>query len=129
VLLTAQPDITDTTQLDKRLISFVAICVLTVVSFIHYFSRNLGLLLNRFFAIYKIVLLFIFVICGCIAIDRPGNGLSDWGNQPIQHTNVLAAMIHIIYSYQGWENANYVREIILSLLNPQNLIFLRSVVN
>jgi amino acid transporter len=108
VLLTALPDVTDTTQLDKRLISLVAICVLTFVSFIHYFSRNSGLLLNLVFAIYKIILVFIFVVCGCIASGQSDNGKSDWGDQPIQSKNALAAMIYIIYSYQGWENANYV---------------------
>jgi amino acid transporter len=129
VLLTAMPDVTDTTQLDKRLISFVAISILTVVSSIHYFSRNSGLLLNLVFAVYKIILVFIFVICGCIASRQPNNGKSDWGDQPITSKNALAAMIYIIYSYQGWENANYVRKITTNLLNLHDLIVLRSAVN
>lgn len=129
VLLTALPDVTDTTQLDKRLISLVAICILTLVSFIHYFSRNSGLLLNLVFAVYKIILVFIFVICGCIASGQPGNGKSDWGDQPIQTKNALAAMIYIIYSYQGWENANYVCQKVIISLKFRNLIFLRLAVN
>lgn len=124
VLLTALPDVTDTTQLDKRLISFVAISILTVVCFIHYFSRNSGLLLNLVFAVYKTILVFIFVICGCVASGKPDNGKSDWGDQPIPSKNILAAMIYIIYSYQGWENANYVRKIAKSLLNLYGLIVL-----
>ena len=129
VLLTAQPDVTDTTQLDKRLISLVAICVLTFACFIHYFSRNSGLLLNLVFALYKVVLVFIFVVCGCIASGQPGNGKSDWGNQPIQGKNALAAMIYIIYSYQGWENANYVCTIVMGYLLSLNLIIPRLVAN
>jgi hypothetical protein len=50
-------------------------------------------------------LVFIFVICGCIASAQPNNGKSDWGDPPIPSKNVLAAIIYIIYSYQGWENA------------------------
>ena len=107
-LLTANPDVTDTTELDKRLITYVAITILTIVCFIHYFSRNSGLLLNLVFAIYKITLVVIIIIWGCITSSKPGNGKSDWGEQPIESKNVLAAMIYIIYSYQGWENANYV---------------------
>jgi amino acid transporter len=75
---------------------------------LHYFSRKSGLLLNLLFALYKIVLVIVLIICGCIASKKPDNGWSDWGPQPIESKNVLAAMIYIIYSYQGWENANYV---------------------
>jgi amino acid transporter len=108
VLLTANPEATDPTQLDKRLVTYVAITILTVVCFIHYFSRNSGLLLNLMFAVYKVILVTIFIICGCIASSKPSNGKSDWGDQPIESKDVLAAMIFITYSYQGWENANYV---------------------
>lgn len=108
ILLTANPEVVTTTELDKRLISYIAISVLTLVCFIHYFSRNSGLLLNLGFAVYKIFLVIVFIIFGCIASSRPDNGKSDWGDQPIKSKNVLAAMIYIMYSYQGWENANYV---------------------
>ncbi|KAH8744408.1 amino acid/polyamine transporter I, partial [Hyaloscypha finlandica] len=108
ILLASNPTVTETTELDKRLISYVAISILTVVSFIHYFSRNSGLLLNLLFAIYKVVLVIVLIICGCVASKKPENGWSDWGQHPIGSKNVLAAMIYIIYSYQGWENANYV---------------------
>jgi amino acid transporter len=108
ILLASNPTVTETTELDKRLISYVAITILTVVSFIHYFSRNSGLLLNLLFAIYKVVLVIVLIICGCVASKKTENGWSDWGQHPIGSKNVLAAMIYIIYSYQGWENANYV---------------------
>jgi amino acid transporter len=108
ILLASNPTVTETTELDKRLISYVAVSILTVVSFIHYFSRNSGLLLNLVFAIYKVALVVVLIICGCIASKKSDNGWSDWGEQPVASKDVLAAMIYIIYSYQGWENANYV---------------------
>jgi amino acid transporter len=108
ILLAANPTVTETTELDKRLISYIAISILTVVSFIHYFSRNSGMLLNLVFAVYKVVLVIVLIICGFIASKKPDNGRSDWGQQPVASKDVLGAMIYIIYSYQGWENANYV---------------------
>jgi len=108
ILLASNPTVTETTELDKRLISYIAISILTVACFIHYFSRNSGLLLNLVFAAYKVVLVIVLIICGLIASKKPDNGRSDWGQQPVASKDVLAAMIYIIYSYQGWENANYV---------------------
>ena len=109
VLLAANPAVAKTEDLDKRLISLIAIVVLTVVCLIHYFSRNSGLVLNLSFAMYKIGLVSAVIIAGFIASHQPENGLSDWGNQE-QDRNIPAALIYVIYSYQGWENANYVRE-------------------
>ena len=107
-LLAANPEVTNTTELDKRLVTLIAIIVLTIISFVHYFSRNSGLFLNLSFAGFKIILVIVLTIAGGIASGQPVNGKSDWGNQPIPKKDVLAALIYIMYSYQGWENANYV---------------------
>lgn len=99
-----------TEDLDKRLITLLAILVLSIVCFIHYFSRNAGLFLNIVFAGYKILLIVTFIIAGGVAYrnlgttDRP----DDWNDQKVPNKDGLAALIYIIYSYQGWENANYV---------------------
>lgn len=107
VLLAAMPNVTDTTELDKRLISFVAICILTIACFVHYFSRNSGLLLNLLFAGYKTVLVIVFIIAGGVASSRIG-AKTDWGNHGATSQNIIGALVYVIYSYQGWENANYV---------------------
>jgi amino acid transporter len=109
-----------TEELDKRLITLVAMVVLSVVCLLHYFSRNSGLLLNLLFAGYKIILIVVFIIGGCVASRQEDNGKHDWGDQPIPVKDSIAAMIYIIYSYQGWENANYVSSTLQSALMSNN---------
>lgn len=108
ILLAANPDITSTNDLDRRLVTFLAISVLTGVCLLHYFSRNSGLLLNLVFALYKIILIIVFIFAGCLSSRQEPNGRGDWNNQDVTKRDALAAMIYVIYSYQGWENANYV---------------------
>lgn len=108
VLLAADPSITNTEDLDRRLVTFIAIVVLTAVCLLHYFSRNSGLLLNILFALYKVFLIIVFIIRGSISSESAPNGRNDWGNQSVPNQDPLAALIYVIYSYQGWENANYV---------------------
>jgi amino acid transporter len=108
VLLAANPTVQNTEELDVRLISLLAILVITVVCFLHYFSRNSGLLLNLLFALYKIVLILVFIIAGGIAYGNSKDRYNDWDDQPVDNKDALAALIYIVYSYQGWENANYV---------------------
>ncbi|KFY10415.1 hypothetical protein V491_07659 [Pseudogymnoascus sp. VKM F-3775] len=108
VLLAANPSITNSDELDGRLVTFLAIAVLTCVCLLHYFSRNSGLLLNLFFALYKTILIIVFIICGFISSSHEPNGKDGWNNEPVAKRDSLAALIYVIYSYQGWENANYV---------------------
>jgi hypothetical protein len=110
-ILAADSSATKTTELDSRLVRFVAITVLSVVCLLHYFSNRFGLFLNKLFAIFKTVLLFTVFIAGVKAASKEGSGLSDFN---VTHgvrnpADGLAAMVLIFYAYQGWENANYVR--------------------
>jgi len=63
--------------------------------------------LNKLFALYKIFLLIAFIVAGGIASLREGNGKDDWGSQP-GNRDYLGGLIYVMYSYRGWENANYV---------------------
>lgn len=116
VLVAADPTIETTPDLDKRLVSFVAISILTFVCFVHYFSAKLGLFLNKWFAVYKIFLLIACFIAGLIARNKSfpmvSSGATDFPTtQPGYNVgNTLAALVYVLYSYQGWENANYVRK-------------------
>jgi amino acid transporter len=110
VLLAANPTADRTTELDGRLISFVAVSILTVICLLHHFSQHMGLFLNRAFALYKIALLFVVFVAGVAARNKKPSGKSGFdtvyagGNKG----DSLAALVYILYSYQGWENANYV---------------------
>ncbi|KAE9379783.1 hypothetical protein N431DRAFT_527234 [Stipitochalara longipes BDJ] len=110
VILASDPDYEDATALDNRLIRFVAIFVLSAVCLLHYFSNKFGLFLNKLFALFKIVLLFTVFVAGVKAAGKEGSGLHDFTQThgARDSANGLAAMILIFYSYQGWENANYV---------------------
>jgi amino acid transporter len=121
ILLAAKPDITDSSELDKRLVILIAVTILTVVCLLHYFSRSTGLLFNSALALYKITLLLAFFIGGAIASTKKNSGIHDW-NQQSSNFNTLSAFIYVLYTYQGWENANYV----LSLLS---ISLLRSISN
>jgi amino acid transporter len=107
LLLAANPTATVTGDLDGRLLTFFAVCGLSMVCFLHYFSRRSGMFLNKLFALYKIFLLIAFIVAGGIASRSDGNGKDDWSSQP-GNRDYLGALIYVMYSYRGWENANYV---------------------
>ena len=110
VLAASSPDIHKATEFDHRLISLIAVGILSIVCLLHYFSSAFGLFLNRLLAYYKIGLLFTVFVAGTIARNDPNSGLHDWSQVEKNHSSsdTLSAMIYILYSYQGWENANYV---------------------
>ncbi|OCL12989.1 amino acid transporter [Glonium stellatum] len=109
VLLAAQ-DGTNSMELDGRLVHFFAVTVVLAVCLLHYFSHRFGMFLNRVLALFKGLLLFSIFVAGVIASRKEGSGLSDFRHVPGKHANVdsIAALVLILYSYQGWENANYV---------------------
>ncbi|KAF2730347.1 hypothetical protein EJ04DRAFT_567848 [Polyplosphaeria fusca] len=109
VLLAADEKVEFTKDLDSRLVRFIAVCVVTLVCIIHYSSSRAGLFLNKTLFWYKIVLLFVVFVAGISYSDKHG---SQWHDRtaPERGSSMdgLAAMVLIFYSYQGWENANYV---------------------
>ena len=110
-VLASNPNTTKTTELDSRLVRFIAIVVLSLVCLLHYFSNRFGLFMNKLFAIFKTILLFTVFVAGVNAARKEGSGLADFNEThgPRNSADGLAAMVLIFYSYQGWENANYVR--------------------
>lgn len=109
-VLAAATGVEKTSQFDKRLVNLIAVAILSVICLLHYFSSKMGLFLNRFLACYKVGLLSTVFIAGAAARHQHGSGLSDWHDtkSPRSGFDTLSALIYIFYSYQGWENANYV---------------------
>lgn len=102
-------------QLDGDMVKFLAITTVTIVCLTHYFSRRFSIALNNFMAAFKIGLLFILIIFGFVASKRSINGRADWKNPPYPRDepkntpkDYFAAFILVMYSYQGWNNANFV---------------------
>jgi amino acid transporter len=110
VLAASSADVILSTAFDKRLVNLVAVSILTVICFLIYFSKDAGLFLNKLLAFYKVGLLCTIFIAGALVRNEPGSGAGDWGDQHQDRSafDTLSALIYILYSFQGWENANYV---------------------
>ncbi|KAF1925388.1 uncharacterized protein M421DRAFT_423716 [Didymella exigua CBS 183.55] len=107
VLVATFPDLTDSTQLDPRLIRYIAISVITFVCLIHWHSSRAGLFLNKLVAWYKIILLLAVFVSG---MAKSSGKRSEWADSGSggSAADGMTGMVLIFYSYQGWENANYV---------------------
>lgn len=107
VLVSALPELEDSKELDPRLVRYIAISVVTLVCLIHWFSSRAGLFLNKLVAWYKTILLVVVFIAGMVYSGKHGSKWQD----PVEKGSAsdgMAGMVLIFYSYQGWENANYV---------------------
>ena len=110
LLSLANPDISISDIPDGQ-IRFTAVVVQTVVCLLLFFARRLCFLLNTTFAFYKVILLlFIFIASMKASGERENVGFEDFDKEYSGYNGVdaLTAMIYIIFSYQGWDNANYV---------------------
>lgn len=105
------PKINSEADMNTALIRFITICILTLVCLLHYFSGKFGLFMNRLLAIFKLVLLVVVTIAGLITPGGEGSGRNDFQkvHEGKSGEEGLSAMVLILYTYQGWENANYVR--------------------
>ena len=101
---------TPSSEFDDRLLRFVAIVVITTVCLLLYFARRLCFILNNIFALFKVVLCLVLFGAGMYDIHKDDSGVKDFnerqpGSDPV---STIAAMVYILYSYQGWEHTNYV---------------------
>lgn len=112
ILLAFEPD----QPVDARLQNFIAICILTLTCLVNYFSTASGRLLNRGFSIYKLALMVIVFVAGFVTA-APRNAPVNLGIDDFSAVHTLsdtpagdyaAAYLLVLYSYQGWENSNYV---------------------
>jgi hypothetical protein len=111
VTVAALPDYSDGQDLNAKVIKLIAVCIVSVVCLIHYFSTDLGRLLNKLTALYKLILLVVVFGSGfwvAARVQHVGLGRED-DQPPVPGvTSRLGAFVLILYSYSGWENANYV---------------------
>lgn len=102
-------------QASGDMVKFLAITTLTIVCLTHYFSRRFSIVLNNILATFKIGLLVIIIVFGFIASKRSINGRADWNSPPYPRDkpkdipkDYFTAFLLVMYSYQGWNNANFV---------------------
>lgn len=101
-------------ELDVRIVHMIAIVIVAVVCLIHAIFPSLGLFLNKLLALYKLLLMILIVLVAGIVYGSKhpkGSGKNDFGdsNTTQPGTSNFTAIIYVLYSYTGWENANYVR--------------------
>lgn len=96
-------------EFDSKVIKLIAIDIITLVCLLYYFSTRFGILLNKVFALYKLCLLVAVIVAGGWAVSQQNIGLNREAQQPSSDpVSQLSAFVLVLYSYTGWENANYV---------------------
>lgn len=98
-------------HLDQGLVKFLAVVVQTVICLLLYFMRRVSFMVNSLFAAFKVVLLLVLFIAGMVTTSKADSGTHDFGqtHSGSSGVNSVAAMIWVIFAYQGWEHTNYVR--------------------
>ncbi|PBP28428.1 hypothetical protein BUE80_DR000493, partial [Diplocarpon rosae] len=105
-------------------LKFIACWVVVAISLLHYRLIDIGVWSNFGLAGYKVLLLTILIIATWAGLAHEHHlggvkGAYDWRSFEVQDTaaggmatdspvNVALAMFLVLYSYQGWENANYI---------------------
>jgi hypothetical protein len=89
--------------LNQNAVKGVAVVVLAVTTLIIYRDKWLGIRLNRIFAGYKVLLLFIvFSIVGMANPQHEQTGMG-WGKHQSSDFKPLAGLFLVLFAYQGWE--------------------------
>ncbi|KAI5795328.1 amino acid/polyamine transporter I [Peziza echinospora] len=95
----------------------IAIACITFAVFIHSVFPKWGMRLFNVLGVFKVVVLLLIVFAGFAAlnghlkIDKPNNFENAFSFEPGLGGgvyNYATALLRIVYSYKGWENANYV---------------------
>jgi amino acid transporter len=93
------------------LMRFIGIFALIIICLIQLFSSRAGRVLNRFLALVKITFLIVLFGFGCAYISKYG-GQTHFTEkiQGITSFNYAQALLVVLYSYDGWENATFVSD-------------------
>lgn len=96
------------TDQDRDLVRFIGVAVLSVICLLQVISARAGRTANRMFAIAKLLMLFVLFCAGCkLAVKNMGN-INFTQKGSISKLEGCQAVLIILYSFEGWENANFV---------------------
>ncbi|KAF2719260.1 hypothetical protein K431DRAFT_314229 [Polychaeton citri CBS 116435] len=110
VTIAAQPSYRTDADLDERVTKIIAIFALFSVCVILAASAKFGMFLNKSLALFKFFLL-IIVFCRGFATSGNASAPQEFiapDNQDTSAWSYMGAFVLVVYSYSGWENANYV---------------------
>jgi len=105
VLIAISPD----SDPDRDLIRFIGVFVLSMICLLQYFPAGAGRALNRALAVLKVLMLFVLLVAGGVSASLK-DGPSDFTkNEPgFKPIDGFQALLIVLFSYEGWENANFV---------------------
>jgi amino acid transporter len=98
---------------DHNVLRLIAVNALSILCLIQYFDPQSARKLNRWFASIKILFLLMVFFAGCNAVRKgrySGAGFQECHPSDLPRHKVLIAkaMLLVIFSYEGWENATFV---------------------
>ncbi|KAK4197945.1 putative high-affinity methionine permease [Triangularia verruculosa] len=103
-----------TPDVNRDLVRFVGIVVLSVICLLQYFSPSAGRSLNRAFAVIKILTLIALIgVAGNTARVRGQDNdahAAEWQekNPVTSNLSFAKAILAVLFSFEGWENATFV---------------------
>jgi len=109
----------------------IAVIAVTLVVLLHAVFPRWGLRLTSALGVFKLIVLAVIVIAGFAAlmghrlVSDPGNFRNFWGIEKGDGYGgggayaYATALLQVVYSYKGWENANYVMG---ELKNPRRTL-------
>lgn len=101
---------------NPHLIRFIGVFALMMVCLIQLFSARAGRVLNRFLALAKITFLLVLFGFGCTAVKNSGGNTGYIVHAPNSSSFSYAqALLVVLYSYDGWENATFVRALLFPI--------------
>jgi amino acid transporter len=107
--------------LDESVVRFIAVTIVSMACLLSYFSSRVGRSLNQLFAMVKILLLVSVIGLGVYTLETSQSPQKRATEDRKSYQNVPAALLLVLYSFQGWENATYVSfvdKLISSLFIP-----------
>ncbi|KAK4175249.1 putative high-affinity methionine permease [Triangularia setosa] len=100
-----------TPDVNRDLVRFIGIVVLSMICLLQYFSPSAGRKLNRAFAVIKILTLIALIgVAGNAARTRTDNRdkAGEWVERVERNPlNFAKAILAVLFSFEGWENATF----------------------
>ncbi|KAM9914996.1 hypothetical protein OXX69_000123 [Metschnikowia pulcherrima] len=91
---------------------WIGVACITFCIWLHVRYPNQGMALFNFLGMFKIVILFLIIAIGLLvglgAITVPESAPVAVSAEPQNAYSISVALLQVVYSFKGWENANYV---------------------
>jgi hypothetical protein len=100
-----EPSIT----IEPRAMRFIAVVILSLICIFHYFTARGGRALNQALAFGKFVALLALIGLGGRTVQENKDTGANYPLAPTRTlSNTAAALLLVLFSFQGWENATFV---------------------